>query len=144
MLVAVVVTVGVPVVKLNEGLVVVGVVLVDPPVPLPPHPTARTSTAAPPNSANAVLACDFIASDVINVISGTHASYPRCARAKRCNSLVGVMSPAPIKVLQWLDTERNIEPRQRILVGITIRRSITRSVPPAYRITPAQHIDRWL
>lgn len=45
-------------VTLDEG-VVDGVVVV--PVDLgPPHPTAKTSTAAPPNSAIAVLVSDFI------------------------------------------------------------------------------------
>jgi hypothetical protein len=47
----------------DAGVVVVlgaDVLLGDPPSPLLPHPTANTSAAAPPNSAMAVLASDFI------------------------------------------------------------------------------------
>ncbi|OBF80457.1 hypothetical protein A5791_08675 [Mycobacterium sp. 852002-51163_SCH5372311] len=45
----------------DDGAVVVGVVeLLGPLLPPPPQPTAATSMAAPPNTAKAVLACDFI------------------------------------------------------------------------------------
>ena len=46
------------VVVVVDGVVVV--VLVDPPLSPPPHPTARTIAAAPPNIANPVRAPDFM------------------------------------------------------------------------------------
>jgi hypothetical protein len=46
----------------DEGL---GVVLPADLAPPPPHPTAKASTAAPPNSASAVLASDFIKSSIL-------------------------------------------------------------------------------
>jgi hypothetical protein len=48
------------VVELVAGEVVVVLLLVEPPLPLPPHPTASTSIAAPPSSAIVALGSDFI------------------------------------------------------------------------------------
>jgi hypothetical protein len=48
------------VVELDGEVVVVVVLLVEPPLPLPPHPTASTSIAAPPSSAIVALGSDFI------------------------------------------------------------------------------------
>lgn len=58
---------------LDEGVdegVVVGVLLAKLPLP-PPNPNANTNTAAPPNSAIACLACEFI-----NLIHFTRAVNP--------------------------------------------------------------------
>ncbi len=54
-------------VTLDEGVVVVVVVELGDLLP-PPHPTAKTSTAAPPNSAIAVLASDFIRISVLHPV----------------------------------------------------------------------------
>jgi hypothetical protein len=49
--------------ELSPGAGEVGagdVLVVEPPLPLPPHPTASTSIAVPPSSAIVALGSDFI------------------------------------------------------------------------------------
>jgi hypothetical protein len=69
---------------LDEGVVVVVVVvvvLVGPPLPPPPHPTAKTSMAAPANSAIIVRASGFIRTPPISSATrrNTRDAYQRNA-----------------------------------------------------------------
>jgi hypothetical protein len=54
---------------LDEELVVLGSVVLAAGLPPTPHPTAKTSTAAPPNSAIAFLARDFTRLPILDLRS---------------------------------------------------------------------------
>lgn len=71
---------------LDEGVVVVGVVLLlGALLPPPPQPTAKTSMAAPPNTANAVRASDLIR--LPTLIQSFCCAYALVCVCKRCRLL---------------------------------------------------------